>query len=68
MQRCEKLVKCPFFHETLPSMPSMAEALKNKYCLGDNSGCARFLVSKAGKPVPPDLFPNHAHRVKLLVK
>jgi hypothetical protein len=68
MSNCGKLEKCPFFHEKLPSMPSMAETLKRKYCLGTFAECARFKVSNAGKTVPADLFPNHAHRVNLLTK
>jgi hypothetical protein len=65
---CEKLSPCPFFHENLPNMPSASDALKQRYCLGDPSGCARFQVSKAGKSVPPDLFPNHQHRVAGIVR
>lgn len=68
MKECEKLPKCPFFHDKLPNMPTMVEALKRMYCLGDNAGCARHQVSAAGKPVPTDLFPNHLHRVVALLR
>ena len=67
MKQCAKLAQCPFFHERLPNMPSMVEAIKRKYCTGDSSGCARLQVSLAGKTVPPDLFPNHAHRIAALL-
>lgn len=66
-KECEKLAGCPFFHDKLPNMPTMVESLKRMYCLGDNSKCARHLVSGAGKPVPTDLFPNHRHRVAGLI-
>jgi hypothetical protein len=65
---CVKLPACPFFHENLPNMPGAADALKQRFCLGSSAGCARFQVSTAGKPVPPDLFPNHQHRVAKLTK
>lgn len=67
MGQCPKLSGCPFFHDKMANMPSAAEALKSAFCLHDNSGCARFLVSSAGKPVPADLFPNHTHRVKSIL-
>lgn len=67
MQRCQNLDRCPFFNETLPNMPTMAESLKRKYCLDDFDTCARLQVSKAGRPVPPDLFPNHGHRVAMIL-
>jgi len=65
---CAKLSGCPFFHDKMANMPSAADALKNTFCLGDFRPCARFQVSSAGVAVPPDLFPNHAHRVKALVQ
>jgi len=65
---CAKLSGCPFFHDKMANMPSAADALKSKFCLGDFNPCARFQVSSAGKPVPVDLFPNHQHRVKALVE
>jgi hypothetical protein len=68
MAACAKLSGCPFFHDKMANMPSAADALKNSFCLGDHSGCARWLVSSAGKPVPSDLFPNHKHRVAALLQ
>ena len=37
-----------------------------KYCLGDNSDCARYMVFKElGKPaVPANLYPNMHERAK----
>lgn len=67
MQHCEKLMKCPFFNDKMANMPSVADVLKQKFCLGDRSSCARYQVSNAGKAIPADLFPNHQHRVRALL-
>src|SRR3546814_5956178 len=51
---------CIFFNDKMATMPSTAELMKNKYCRGDNSACARFKVfEKLGREsVPTSLFPN----------
>jgi len=50
----------------MKDMPAAAELLKKRYCLGDNSQCARFMVaSRLGKErVPADLFPSQTDRAK----
>jgi hypothetical protein len=65
---CEKLSKCPFFSDRLPNMPAVAGLLKQTYCLGDKVSCARYQVSMAGVPVPPDLFPNEVGRIAQILK
>jgi hypothetical protein len=65
---CAKLSGCPFFHDKMANMPSAADVLKTKFCLGDFNPCARYQVSSGGRPVPSDLFPNHSHRVKALLE
>jgi hypothetical protein len=67
MNGCEKLATCPFFNDKMAAMPAAAEAVKQRYCLGKNTECARYMVGRAGKTVPADLFPNHGHRVKSLL-
>lgn len=64
MAECEVLRICVFFGGQMMDMPSTAEALKHRYCLGDNAQCARFMVYKAlGKrKVPPNLLPNQTRR------
>jgi hypothetical protein len=62
MATCEKLEKCPFFHDKLADMPAVSDLMKKEYCLGDKTRCARFLVSTAGLPVPADLFPSEYTR------
>jgi hypothetical protein len=43
-------------------MPRTVAQLKQTYCFGDNTNCARYLVASKGIPAPPDLFPNEQHR------
>lgn len=54
----------------MSSMPATAEILKDKYCRGDNSECARFMVfQKLGKDsVPADLFPGQVERVQKIIQ
>jgi hypothetical protein len=61
MADCEKLKGCPYFNGFIEiHMPSVAAELKEKFCKGDSSNCARFMVSKALGPdaVPNDLGPE----------
>jgi hypothetical protein len=60
MADCECLPKCPFFHDKMENMPSMAEMLKERYCKGDWSACARHQIFETlgRENVPSDLFPN----------
>ena len=70
MKDCECLEKCDFFNDKMANMPSMANLLKKKYCQGDNSECARFMVYKAiGKDyVPSNLYPSQIERVNEIIK
>jgi hypothetical protein len=46
-------------------MPDTAAKTKDKYCHGDNTHCARYMVFKAlgREKVPADLFPVQVYRV-----
>ena len=68
MADCECLKGCVFFNDKMNNMPSMANIMKTRYCQGNPSGCARYIVFKAkGKAaVPPDLFPNQVERARAL--
>lgn len=70
MSECECLNGCPFFSETMKGMPLKTKELKNKYCLGDNKNCARYMVFKVlGKgKVPPDLFPTQIKEAENIIK
>lgn len=68
MAECERLTKCPFFNGQLGDMPAVSGLVKQMYCLGDKTQCARYQVSSAGIKVPTDLFPDdHARANKLLM-
>ncbi|KAB0669069.1 hypothetical protein F6V30_14660 [Oryzomonas sagensis] len=43
---CEIFKCCKFFNDVIPEMPKSADYIKNKYCLGDNSSCARYRAYK----------------------
>jgi hypothetical protein len=68
MADCTLLAKCIFFNDKMASMPTTSHLLKKKYCQGDNSTCARFMVFSAlgREQVPPTLYPNdgaQAHKI-----
>jgi hypothetical protein len=69
MADCELLSKCIFFHDKMANMPATAASFKRKYCQGDNSNCARYMVFKAlgREQVPADLFPNQEDRAKEVI-
>jgi hypothetical protein len=69
MTECECLAKCPFIHKRVGSMPATAQLYRDKYCLSDNSKCARYQVFKVlgADGVPFDLFPNQVERVSVLI-
>lgn len=60
MAECECLSTCLFFNDKMADKPATSEMLKRRYCLGDNSGCARFIVRQAlgANKVPTNLYPN----------
>ena len=69
MAECELLEKCLFFNDKMKDMPLMADILKERYCKGDNSLCARYRVFKAlGRDkVPADLFPLQIEKAQELI-
>lgn len=70
MADCPCLKECPFFNDHMQNQPATSEALKQVYCKGENTNCARFIVFKSlGKgKTPADLFPNDVYRAKEIVK
>jgi hypothetical protein len=58
-----------FFNDKMADLPAAADFLKNKYCRGDSSECARYVVRKTlgRERVPSDLFPNDISRAKQLI-
>lgn len=64
MSTCEKLEKCLFFNDNMVEMPAMAKMMKERFCLGDKTTCARYMVASVGKPVPATLYPNNLAEAK----
>jgi len=66
---CPYLETCIFFQDKMNNMPATANVMKKRYCLGDNSQCARFMVAQAlGRAkVPTDMFPNQYDKAKKLI-
>lgn len=70
MFKCECAEGCPFFNGRMAqTMPAIVESMKKKYCQGDNSECARYMVFKAkGKPTVPDnLIPNQINQARAII-
>ena len=69
MGECSELQGCRFFNETMHQMPTVGEMMKNRYCLGDFSACARYRTSKnlGSGSVPVDLAPNDHKRADKLI-
>jgi hypothetical protein len=69
MADCEKMQSCLFFNNELSDMPALAEIMKQKYCKGDYSKCARYIVCIAlGKDqVPEYLFPAMLERAQQII-
>lgn len=68
MTDCECLAGCPFFNDRMKDREGMTAIYKKKYCQGNFSDCARYMVfKKLGKPaVPGNLYPNmqdHAREI-----
>ncbi|MDD3626256.1 MAG: hypothetical protein PHV06_02940 [bacterium] len=70
MANCECLAKCPFFNDQMMNMPNMATSIKEKYCKGDNSDCARYMVFKTigREKVPGNLFPHQKDIAETIIK
>ena len=67
MAFCEKLNSCLFFTGQMANMPAVSDLMKESYCKGDRTRCARYQVSVAGLTVPSDLFPNDVERARQLI-
>lgn len=69
MADCELLKGCLFFNGKMSEDSGMGAMYKSKYCLGDNTHCARHMVFRAlGKEnVPANLFPNMADKANALI-
>jgi hypothetical protein len=67
---CKRLLTCPFFNDQMADMPSMANIIKQRYCRGDSSQCARYMVAEVlgREGVPADLYPSQVDRAKAILE
>jgi len=59
----------PFFNDKMKDTDGIGAMYKKRYCLTDNSRCARYMVfKKLGRPgVPVDLYPNMHERAQQIL-
>ena len=69
MADCPVLAACIFFNDKMAKMPKTTEFMKQKFCKGDNSKCARYMVFMAlgREKVPTDLFPGDIETAALII-
>ena len=69
MADCKLLEGCLFFNDKMPAESGLGAIYKKKYCQGDNSNCARYMVaSKLGREkVPTNLYPNMVDKANALI-
>ena len=60
MATCEKLPKCPFYQGKMDINSGLGSMYKKKYCEGDKTICARYIVATQLGPefVTANLYPN----------
>jgi hypothetical protein len=60
MAECSLLKGCLFFNDKMPDTSGLGSMFKGRYCLGDNSKCARHMIVKSlgREKVPTNLYPN----------
>lgn len=70
MTRCALADDCPFFTTEVGFSPDLNEAMRQKFCLGDSSGCARLsaLAYMSREEVPADLLPTDIERLQLILE
>ena len=71
MPDCECIKGCPYFNnEILQEIDIVLELRKQKYCRGDKTICARYMVFKAlGKRVvPPTLLPSQIEEAEAIIR
>ncbi|MCM8813151.1 MAG: hypothetical protein NC924_04355 [Candidatus Omnitrophica bacterium] len=69
MAECALLKGCLFFNDKMPIDSALGKLYKNRYCLKDNSQCARYMIASTigREKVPTNLFPNmHEEAEKIL--
>lgn len=70
MATCEKLAKCPFYQGKMDINSGLGAMYKQKYCEGDKTACARYIVATQLGPeyVTNNLYPNMSDAAKALLE
>ena len=58
MATCEKLSKCPFYQDKMDINSGLGKIYKQKYCEGDKTACARYIISTQ---LGPEFVTNHIY-------
>ena len=60
MATCVKLPKCPFYQGKMDINSGLGAMYKKKYCEGDKTICARYIISTKLGPefVNNNIYPN----------
>ncbi|NMA54990.1 MAG: hypothetical protein GX952_03525 [Firmicutes bacterium] len=69
--KCQYLQGCPFYNDKMDIESGLGKLYKNRYCLGNNTKCARYMVcEQLGKEfVPIGLYPNmHEQAEEIILK
>ncbi len=69
MAVCEKLAKCPFYQGQMTTEAGLGAMYKQKYCEGDKTECARYMVATTLGPefVTTRLYPNMKAQAEKLI-
>jgi hypothetical protein len=70
MNGCDRIEKCAFFTDKMDhQIPALAEVMKQSFCRGEWSTCARNTVAESlGKDaVPLDMYPNQYDRAQQMI-
>lgn len=69
MAECPLLPGCLFFNDKMQDNSGLGGMFKRKYCLEDNSQCARHMIVKSlgREKVPTNLYPNMLDRAKEII-
>ena len=70
MATCEKLSKCPFYQGSMDINSGLGAMYKQKYCEGDKSICARYIIATQLGPeyVTDKIYPNMNDLAKSLLE
>ena len=70
MATCEKLEKCPFYQGKMSMDSGLGSMYKKKYCEGDKTICARYMVATKLGPeyVTTNLYPNMTDAAKSILE